>query len=43
MADTSDFFEELEEQLQPPDIEEIKFILKGTLSSKLLIYIILKF
>ena len=35
MADVSNFLKEMEEQLQPPDVKEIKFLLKDTLSSKL--------
>ena len=35
MADVSNFLKEMEEQLQPPDVKEIKFLLRDTLSSKL--------
>ena len=35
MADVSNVLKEMEEQLQPPDVKEIKFLLKDTLSSKL--------
>ena len=35
MADISNFFKEMEEQLQPADVQEIKFLLKDTLHSKL--------
>ena len=35
MADVSDFLREMEEQLHPADVQEIKYLLKDTLSSKL--------
>ena len=41
MADVSDFLREMEEQLDPPDVQEIKYLLKDTLFSKLHNYIIL--
>ena len=41
MADIHNLMKEMEEQLQPPDVQEIKFLLKGTLLSKLHSYIIL--
>ena len=43
MADVSDFLREIEEHLHPPDVQEIKYLLKYTLSSKLHNHIILTF
>ena len=35
MADISNLIKEMDDQLQPPEVKEIKFLLRDTLSSKL--------
>lgn len=42
MDDITNFLKEMEEQLERPDVEKIKFLLKDTLSSKFLNFIVSK-
>lgn len=42
MDDITNFLEEMEERLEGPDVEKIKFLLKDTLSSKFLNFIVSK-
>ena len=42
MDDITNFLKEMEEQLEGPDVENIKFLLKDTLSSKFLNFIVSK-